>query len=275
MSTNSNSHAKQQGLHVAIIMDGNGRWANARGLPRVAGHRAGAEALRPIVEAAPQLGITTLTVYAFSSDNWQRPGPEVRALMKLFHAYLLSEAKRCLDNGVRLSIIGRRDRFQPALREVMEKVEASTLSGQTLHLRVALDYSSRDAILRAACKANGAKEISRERFAHLLAEVDHAGVSAPDVDLLIRTGGEQRMSDFLLWECAYAELFFVKKMWPDFKPADLEAIINEFNCRERRFGRAVDLVDTDTSPKNNGTSNGKQMNPVESISRHIKFMPSI
>jgi undecaprenyl diphosphate synthase len=229
------------GLHVAIIMDGNGRWANARGLPRVAGHRAGAEALRPIVEAAPQLGITTLTVYAFSSDNWQRPGPEVRALMKLFHAYLLSEAKRCLDNGVRLNVIGRRDRFQPALREVMEKVEAATADGQTLLLRVALDYSSRDAILRAASKANGAN-ISREHFAHLLAEADHAGPTAPDVDLLIRTGGEQRLSDFLLWECAYAELFFVKKMWPEFTPADFETAVKEFRCRERRFGRANEKV---------------------------------
>jgi undecaprenyl diphosphate synthase len=237
MSTNSDHQTEPQGLHVAIIMDGNGRWANARGLPRVAGHRAGAEALRPIVEAAPQLGVKTLTVYAFSSDNWQRPGPEVKALMRLFHAYLLSEAKRCLDNGVRLNIIGRRDRFQPALREVMERVEAATLQGHTLHLRVALDYSSRDAILRAACKVNGAKEISRERFARLLAEVDHAGVTAPEVDLLIRTGGEQRLSDFLLWECAYAELFFVQKMWPEFTPEDFAAAIKEFRCRERRFGR--------------------------------------
>ncbi|MCI0692919.1 di-trans,poly-cis-decaprenylcistransferase [candidate division KSB1 bacterium] len=237
MSTAFDHKTEPQGLHVAIIMDGNGRWANARSLPRVAGHRAGAEALRPIVEAAPQLGIKTLTVYAFSSDNWQRPGPEVKALMRLFHAYLLSEAKRCLANGVRLNIIGRRDRFQPALREVMERVEAATVQGQTLHLRVALDYSSRDAILRAACKVNGAKEISRERFACLLAEVDHAGVTAPDVDLLIRTGGEKRLSDFLLWECAYAELFFTKRMWPDFRPADLEAAIKEFHLRERRFGR--------------------------------------
>jgi undecaprenyl diphosphate synthase len=190
MTTGNGKPQASGGLHIAIIMDGNGRWASARGLPRIAGHRAGAEALRPIVEAAPQHGITTLTVYAFSSDNWQRPGPEVKALMRLFHAYLLSEAKRCLDNGVRLSIIGRRDRFQPALREVMERVEADTFSGQTLHLRVALDYSSRDAILRAAGKVNGDKEISRDRFARLLAEADHADGLTPDVDLLIRTGGE-------------------------------------------------------------------------------------
>jgi undecaprenyl diphosphate synthase len=242
MTNNTAQHETTTGLHVAIIMDGNGRWANGRGLPRVAGHRAGAEALRPIVEAAPQLGITTLTVYAFSSDNWLRPGPEVKALMKLFHAYLLSEAQRCLDNGVRLNIIGRRDRFQPALREVMEKIEAATAHGEVLNLRVALDYSSRDAILRAVSKVNGAKEISRACFARLLAEADHAGGKTPDVDLLIRTGGEQRLSDFLLWECAYAELFFTKKMWPEFTPADFEAAVKEFRCRERRFGWATEKV---------------------------------
>ncbi len=242
MSTNSNGHAKQQGLHVAIIMDGNGRWANSRGLPRVAGHRAGAEALRPIVEAAPQLGITTLTVYAFSSDNWLRPGPEVRALMKLFHAYLLSETDRCLKNGVRLNIIGRRDRFQPALREVMERVEAATSEGRVLDLRVALDYSSRDAILRAVSTVNGAKEISRDGFARLLAKADHAAVSTPDVDLLIRTGGEQRLSDFLLWECAYAELFFIQKMWPEFTPEDFAAAVEKFRCRERRFGKTSQQI---------------------------------
>jgi undecaprenyl diphosphate synthase len=263
MAINSDHQTESQGLHVAIIMDGNGRWANARGLPRVAGHRAGAEALRPIVEAAPELGIKTLTVYAFSSDNWQRPGPEVKALMRLFHAYLLSEAKRCLDNGVRLNIIGRRDRFQPALREVIERVEAATFQGQTLHLRVALDYSSRDAILRAAGKVNGSKDISRECFARLLAEVDHAGATAPDMDLLIRTGGEKRMSDFLLWECAYAELFFVQKMWPEFSPADLEAIIKDFHCRERRFGRIVEPVDAATSQKDNGKFDGKEKKKVE------------
>jgi len=237
MSTHSNDHENPQGLHVAIIMDGNGRWANTRGLPRVAGHRAGAETLRPIVEAAPQLGIATLTVYAFSSDNWLRPGPEVKTLMKLFHAYLLSETERCLANGVRLNIIGRRDRFQPALRDVMERVEAATSGGQVLDLRVALDYSSRDAILRAVCKVNGATDISREGFARLLARADHAGVSTPDVDLLIRTGGEQRLSDFLLWECAYAELFFIQKMWPEFTVEDFAAAVKAFRCRERRFGR--------------------------------------
>jgi undecaprenyl diphosphate synthase len=231
-----NKKEKPVGLHVAVIMDGNGRWATGRGLPRIAGHRAGTEVVRRIVEAAPNLGIATLTLYAFSSDNWQRPTHEVNALMKLFRAYLLSEAERCVTNGVRLNIIGRRDRFQLAIRELIETVEASTAKGDLLHLRVAVDYSARDAILRAAGQINGAKELSREKFSRLLAAVDHSSY-APDVDILIRTGGEQRLSDFLLWECAYAELFFIKKMWPEFGPTDLEAVIKDFHCRERRFGR--------------------------------------
>jgi undecaprenyl diphosphate synthase len=237
MRTNFDDDLPTPGLHVAIIMDGNGRWATGRGLPRVAGHRAGVEVVRRIVEAAPNLGITTLTLYAFSSDNWQRPRQEVTALMKLFQAYLLSEAERCVKNGVRLNIVGRRDRFQPSIVELVEKIEAATTHGEVLHLRVAVDYSARDAIVRAARRANNVNEISREKFSRLLAEVDHASGSAPDVDLLIRTGGEQRLSDFLLWECAYAELFFLKKMWPEFTAGDLEAVLKEFRCRERRFGR--------------------------------------
>lgn len=231
----------KHGVHVAIIMDGNGRWANGRGLPRLAGHRAGMEVVRRIVENAPRCGISTLTLYAFSADNWQRPAYEVSALMKLFRAYLLSEAKRCVDNGVRLNIVGRRDRFQPSIVELIETVETATAHGDMLHLRVAVDYSARDAILRAASKIPAGREVSREKFSRLLAEVDHSK-PAPDVDILIRTGGEQRLSDFLLWECAYAELFFVKKMWPEFQPEDLEAVVKEFNCRERRFGRVFSDV---------------------------------
>jgi len=261
-------------VHVAVIMDGNGRWANGRGLPRVAGHRAGMEVVRRIVENAPNFGITTLTLYAFSADNWQRPSYEVSALMKLFRAYLLSEAKRCIDNGVRLNIVGRRDRFQPSIVELIETVEAATAKGDLLHLRVAVDYSARDAILRAAGKINGAHETSREKFSRLLAEVDHSG-PAPDVDMLIRTGGEQRLSDFLLWECAYAELFFIKKMWPEFNPADLEAVIKEFHCRERRFGRVVEPVDAATSQKTNGKFNGKEINDVQPIPRQSDFVPSV
>ena len=213
-------------LHAAIIMDGNGRWATARGLPRLAGHRAGAEALRRTVEAAPDLGIGTLTVYAFSSDNWRRPPAEVSALMKLFHGYLRREQARCIEKGVRVSVIGRRDRLPRMLLPVMEGCERATAAGRTLHLRLAVDYSSRDAIMLAAAKLKG--RASREEFSRAL--------GGPDVDLLIRTGGEQRLSDFLLWECAYAELVFTPVMWPDFCAADLSAALAEFQARERRFG---------------------------------------
>jgi undecaprenyl diphosphate synthase len=220
------SQSTSKPLHAAIIMDGNGRWATARGLPRLAGHRAGAEALRRTVEAAPDFGIGTLTVYAFSSDNWRRPPAEVSALMKLFHAYLRREQARCIEKGVRVSIIGRRDRLPRMLLPVMEGCEKATASGRTLHLRLAVDYSSRDAILHAAAKLKG--RASREDLSHAL--------GGQDVDLLIRTGGEQRLSDFLLWECAYAELVFTPVMWPDFSAADLSAAVTEFQTRERRFG---------------------------------------
>ena len=212
-------------LHAAIIMDGNGRWANARGLPRIAGHRAGAEALRRTVEAAPEMGIGTLTVYAFSSDNWKRPRPEVAALMNLFHQYLLKEQARCLEKGMRVSIVGRRDRLPQMLLPSIDEIEDVTASGETLHLRLAVDYSSRDAIWSAMRQLP--PSASRDDLSELL---------GPDVDLLIRTGGEQRISDFLLWECAYAELVFTPKMWPDFQRADLKAALTEFNSRERRFG---------------------------------------
>ncbi len=228
-------------LHLAIIMDGNGRWAKARGLPRVAGHRAGAQAVRRTVEAAPELGIHTLTLYAFSSDNWQRPESEVSALMKLFHEYLLKETGECVRKGVRISVIGRRDRLEPALRKAVERSEAVTASAARLHLRIAVDYSARDAILRAAQRVNG-KRISRDDFARLLAEAIHAAEPVPDVDLLIRTGGEQRLSDFLLWECAYAELFFTRRMWPDFGRRDLEEALRDFHSRERRFGRVLEAA---------------------------------
>ena len=220
------SQRTSTGLHAAIIMDGNGRWANARGLPRIAGHRAGAEALRRTLEAAPGLGIGTLTVYAFSSDNWRRPATEVSALMKMFYSYLRRERDRCLENGVRVSVIGRRDRLPRMLLPAIESAEKATAGGKKLHLRIAVDYSSRDAILRAARKLRSGA--SREDFA--------AALGSPDVDLLIRTGGEKRLSDFLLWECAYAELVFTPVMWPDFAASDLAAAVSEFHSRERRFG---------------------------------------
>ena len=229
------------GLHVAIIMDGNGRWASARGLPRVAGHRAGAQAVRRTIEAAPKLGIRTLTLYAFSSDNWQRPAQEVSTLMNLFHEYLERETGECVRHGVRLSVIGRRDRLAPELRRAIRRAEEATAAGNHLHLRIAVDYSARDAILRAAHRVNG-KRVGRAEFARLLGEALHAREPAPDVDLLIRTGGEQRLSDFLLWECAYAELYFTSRMWPDFEARDLEEAVREFHRRERRFGRVLEAA---------------------------------
>jgi undecaprenyl diphosphate synthase len=228
-------------LHVAIIMDGNGRWATARGLPRSAGHHAGLRAARRIVEAAVRDGrVAALTLYAFSADNWQRPPSEVGALMALFRRALMTEAKRCLDNGVRLTILGRRDRLPQTLRATIAEVEHATARGRNLHLRVAVDYSARDAIVRAAARAAADERntpLTRDAFAALLAAVDHDAGSAADVDLLIRTGGEQRLSDFMLWECAYAELLFSRRLWPEFDEDDFSDALREFASRERRFGR--------------------------------------
>lgn len=218
------SFGMQSPLHVAIIMDGNGRWALARGLPRVSGHHAGAEAVRRAVEAAPDLGIDTLTLFAFSSDNWRRPTPEVEALMELLGEFLEAETERCLENGVRLEVIGRRDRLERSLCAAIARAEAATATGERLRLRLAVDYSGRDAILAAA-----------ERAGRLCRDAVE-GALGPAVDLLIRTGGERRLSDFLLWECAYAELIFSRRMWPDFDPEDLAGAVREFRCRERRFG---------------------------------------
>jgi undecaprenyl diphosphate synthase len=213
------------GLHVAIIMDGNGRWASRRGMPRVAGHRAGANSVRRTVEAAPDLDISTLTLYAFSEDNWSRPQREVSALMKLLGRYLVQETDRCIANGVRLTAIGRRDRLPAPLVALLEESERKTAHGRRLLLRLAIDYSARQAILDAARRAPA--NVSEEQFSALV---------GPDVDLLIRTSGEQRLSDFLLWECAYAEMIFTSRMWPDFSPTDLAQAVSEFHSRERRFG---------------------------------------
>jgi undecaprenyl diphosphate synthase len=226
---------KQSGLHVGIIMDGNGRWAVRRGLPRSIGHREGALAVRRIVEAAPSLGVGVLTLYAFSADNWRRPPAEVALLMRLFREYLRSDTERCLANGVKLEVIGRRDRLDDRLRRRIHATQQATAGGTGLHLRVALDYSSRDAILRAAQCVRDGSVPSRESFGRLLAIVDH-GTPVPDLDLLIRTGGERRLSDFLLWESAYAELLFLERMWPDFDASDLAAAVEEFRHRDRRFG---------------------------------------
>ncbi len=229
------------GPHVAIIMDGNGRWATGHGLSRSAGHEAGLRTARNIVEAAVREGVGTLTLYAFSSDNWKRPGAEVTALMRLFRRALVGEAKRCLENGVRLTILGRRDRLPSSLRHTVEQVEAITSTGSRMHLRVAVDYSARDAVLRAAEAMRG-DTMSRDGFSDLLARTDHDRLPARDVDLVIRTGGEQRLSDFLLWECAYAELLFVKTMWPEFTAADLAVALEDLRSRNRRFGLAPEQV---------------------------------
>src|SRR5689334_18536731 len=224
-----------KGIHVGIIMDGNGRWAAARSMPRTAGHRAGVRAARKIVEAATRAGVGTVTLYAFSSDNWSRPTPEVGALMRLLRRSLAIESKRCLDNGVRLTIVGRRDRLPASLLVAIQDAEALTAHGRNLHLRVAIDYSARESIMRAATLANG-ESVDRDRFTALLARANHDPFPIRDVDLLVRTGGEQRLSDFLLWECAYAEFYFTRGMWPEFTETEFLAALGEFEGRERRFG---------------------------------------
>ncbi|MFQ5537326.1 MAG: polyprenyl diphosphate synthase [Gemmatimonadota bacterium] len=253
----------QSPFHVAIIMDGNGRWARARGRPREWGHRAGARPVRRIVEATPAYGISILTLYAFSSDNWNRPEREVRALLHLFRRYLKSETPALVEQDVRLEVIGRRDRLPPELVKAIEGAERKTAGGSRLLLRLAVDYSSRHALVEAARilqsrqLANAlAPEsppwdasrpdpgpddlvLGREAFRRALARAIHASEAVPDVDLLIRTGGEQRLSDFLLWECAYAELVFLPCLWPDFTQDDLAEALRDFAGRERRFGRVA------------------------------------
>lgn len=224
-------------LHVAILLDGNGRWAALRGLPRSEGHRAGVAAVRRVVHAAPSLGIGTLTLYAFSSDNWGRPAGEVASLFNLLEDFLRCDASTCAAASIRLRVVGRRDRIPPALLDAIEFAERTSAGGRALELRIALDYSSREAILRAACWMLSSLEITEREFARRLGEVTHAGGSTADVDLLIRTGGERRLSDFMLWECAYAELLFTPRMWPEFEAADLAAAVADFLGRERRFGR--------------------------------------
>ena len=226
------------GLHVAIIMDGNGRWATRRGLPRVAGHRAGVTTVRDVIEHAPELGIRRLTLYAFSSDNWNRPAPEVQSIFWLMRAYLRLETDRLRQRGARLQAIGRRDRIPAALLREIEKAEFATAGGQLLQVRVAVDYSSREAITRAASTVketvSGPVAESPDFFRGVLTKALTA--DSGNVDLLIRTGGEKRLSDFLLWESAYAELYFTERMWPDFGAVDLEAAVGEFGRRQRRFG---------------------------------------
>jgi undecaprenyl diphosphate synthase len=218
-----------------MIMDGNGRWATRRGLPRVAGHRAGVSAVRRVVEHSRDLGIRRLTFYAFSSDNWRRPADEVRSIFCLLRAYLRLEIERLKQRGVQLEFIGRRDRLPKLLLQEIARAENATAEGRCLHLRVAVDYSSRDAITRAAAGVSSALSLNRPPSTDVMGDMLKRALTE-EVDLLIRTGGEKRLSDFLLWESAYAELLFSDRMWPDFDGTDLEAAIGEFNRRERRFG---------------------------------------
>jgi undecaprenyl diphosphate synthase len=223
-------------LHVAIIMDGNGRWAQWRGQPRREGHRAGALAVRRTVEAAPALGIGTLTLYAFSTENWKRPRHEVSALMRLFGRHLASETPRCAEKGIRLKVVGRRDRLDAALLAAIEESERATAAGARLWLRIAVDYSAQDAILRAVSQVRPGGPLQREDLARAISVVTHDAPATPDVDLLIRTGAELRLSDLLGWDSGYAELLFSEKMWPDFGGEDLRAAVEDFWGRERRFG---------------------------------------
>ena len=227
-------------LHVAIIMDGNGRWARERGLVRTEGHRAGVETVRRVITAAPDLGVGTLTLHSFSSGNWQRPPEEVVHLFGIFEDFLFAEPTLWIGAGVRLSVIGRRDRLPASLLQTIEYAENATSGCRRLHLRLAIDYSARHSILRAAHRLNPADsqdadpDSGKAQFERLMAGAE--GEAVPDVDLMIRTGGEQRLSDFMLWECAYAELYFTPVLWPDFTGDDLDRALKEFHSRDRRFG---------------------------------------
>ena len=239
----SNLAAKPQAakLHVGIIMDGNGRWATRRGLSRLRGHEAGVDAIRRVVEAAPDQGVGTLTLYAFSSDNWRRPRAEVTALMGLLRFYLANEIEALVRNGVRLTVIGRRDRLPDGMANAIARAEAATGNGDALHLRIAIDYSARDAILNAAARAAGIANLTRETFSEFIT----GEANLRDVDLIVRTSGEKRLSDFLLWEGAYAELHFTERMWPEFEADDLAEALSSFHRRERRFGGLQSIAPQD------------------------------
>jgi undecaprenyl diphosphate synthase len=223
-------------MHVAIIMDGNGRWATQRGLPRTAGHVEGAKTVRATVEAAARAGIEVLTLYAFSSANWARPAPEIAALMRLFGQYLFSETRRCVEQSIRINVIGRRDRLEEHLLRSIEQSERLSAAGERMLLRIAVDYSSQHSIVEAARRANLDAELTSEEFHRLLHEVDHCATPVNEVDLLIRTGCERRLSDFLLWESAFAELHFSDCLWPDFDERRFLSALEDYNGRQRRFG---------------------------------------
>jgi undecaprenyl diphosphate synthase len=219
--------------HVAIIMDGNGRWAEARDLPRVAGHREGAEAVRAVTRAARRIGIEALTLYAFSSENWGRPEPEVGALMHLLADFLESERGEMMQNGIRLNAAGDLERLPEAVREKLAAVRAETAGNRGMVLTLALSYGGRQELVQAARRAAAAKGAALEAE-DLEAALWTAGL--PELDLLVRTSGERRISNFLLWQCAYAEFVFSDVLWPDFRDAELFAVLAEYQRRERRFG---------------------------------------
>lgn len=228
-------------MHIAIIMDGNGRWAARRHLPRTAGHRAGATAVNTIVAAAARHGVATLTLYAFSAANWRRPDAEVKALFALFRRHLLTQTRRCLEQSIRINVIGRRDRLGRDLHQLIERSEQATAHCSGMRLRIAVDYSAQHSLVETCRRMQSECGVDRLRFVERLAEVDHSTLPALDVDLLIRTGGEQRLSDFLLWECAYAELCFVDCLWPDFDEQAFVRALEEYARRDRRFG-AIDAT---------------------------------
>jgi undecaprenyl diphosphate synthase len=226
-------------LHVGIIMDGNGRWAQRRGLPRTAGHVEGAKAVNDIVETAARARVRVLSLYAFSADNWRRPGAEVSALMSLLRRYLMTETRRCIEQSIRINIIGRRDRLTPSLVRAIEQSEQLTAACTGMHLRIAVDYSAQHSILEAARLAGSQSNVDAGRFQELLDEVDHSAAPAGALDLLIRTGAEKRLSDFLLWQAAYAELYFADCMWPDFGETGFHAALDYYHSRQRRFGQVM------------------------------------
>jgi len=223
-------------VHLAIIMDGNGRWATKRGLPRTAGHIEGAKAVRTTVAAALHAGVKTLTLYAFSAANWARPSTEVDALMDLFTSYLIAETHRCIEQSIRVNVIGRRDRLGEGLLRAIEQSERLSVAGARMDLRIVVDYSSHDSIVQAAWRADRSAKLTPEDFHRLLHEVDHAALPAGAVDLLIRTGGERRLSNFMLWELAYAELHFTDCLWPDFNEHCFRCALDDYAGRQRRFG---------------------------------------
>jgi undecaprenyl diphosphate synthase len=234
--TSSNHH---QVSHIAIIMDGNGRWAKERGLPRAEGHRAGAESIREVTEACIELGVKYLTLYAFSSENWNRPKNEVDALMKLLDRFLDDKADELNKQDIRLKAIGDLDRLPAATRNRLDRIQEQTRNHQTMTLVLALSYGAREEItaaVRAIAKAAVAGEIAPDKIDGELIARHLYTKDIPDPDLLIRTSGEMRLSNFLLWQISYSEIVIVRKMWPDFRQGDLFAAVEEYKSRHRRFG---------------------------------------